>query len=457
MAANGDQPFIKVTDTNGKPIVGAILHVYEVGTTTNRAIWSDAALTVPMTNPISGANASNASGDFPVFYMAAGLYKLRAETAATTLIWEKDNLDTGVSTGGVVPIASGGTSAITAPAALTALGAAAASDVTALAAQIAAFSASLSSQVSQPQGRLTPTSGTPVISSNSIAAASVFYTPYIGNLCPIWNGSLFVSSLFAELTLTLSASHTLNSIFDVFVINDAGTIRLVTGPAWTTITAGSGARGTGGGTTELVRQSGILVNANAMASARNGASTYSVAALAGTYVGSLYIDGTAGQVTCHLTAGQSRKWGVWNAYNRVNITVNSQDPTATWTSAPTSWRQSRADATNFITVFQGIASDITNINFCQSVFQVYNTNTSSANIGIGINSTTVPSGKIGFASVGSSTAVIGSAITDAKAIHSLAPFIGINNINMLEQAASGTTNNTFEGSNDMLMTASWSA
>jgi hypothetical protein len=62
--------------------------------------------------------------------------------------------------------------------------------------------------------------------------------------------------------------------------------------------------------------SGILVNANAMATARNGATTYSVAANEGTYVGSLFMDGTNGQITCHTAYGQSRKWGIWNAYNR---------------------------------------------------------------------------------------------------------------------------------------------
>jgi hypothetical protein len=388
--------------------------------------------------------------------MAAGVYKLRAETAATTLIWEWDNIDTGTTTGGVLPIASGGTGAITAPAALTALGAAAASDVTALAAQIAAFSASLSNVVSQPQGRLTPTSGTPVISSNVLASASVFYTPYIGNLCPIWSGSVFVSSVFAELTLALSASHTLNSIFDVFVINDSGTIRLVTGPAWTTITAGSGARGTGGGTTELVRLSGLWVNANAMPSARNGASTYSVAANQGTYVGSLYIDATAGQISCHMLTGQSRKWSVWNAYNRQPIRLNVADPTASWTTTPTTWRQSRADATNFATTFTGLPEEIVDIEFTQLIRSSVNASAANGDIGIGINSTTVPSGQTGENFTQGSAAANATTGSIAIANTSLAPTIGINVINTIEQAPAGTTNNSFFGTSfNMLAKMSW--
>lgn len=455
MAVNGFAPFVKVLDSNGVPIVGAVLHVYEVGTTTNRAIWSDTALSVALSNPLTGVNASNASGDFPRFYMSAGVYKLRAETSTGTLIWEWDNIDTGVATGGTVPIASGGTGSTTAAAALTALGAAATSDVTALATQISTLTASLQNIISQPQGRLTLTSNTPVLATGVSAATSVFYTPYIGALCPVFDGVQFNVKTFAEQTLTLNSNYVLNSHYDCFIINDAGNgITLVTGPAWTTITAGSGARGAGAGTTELVRQSGLYVNANAMATARNGSSTFSVAAKCGTYIGSLYIDGTAGQVSCLLATGQSRKWGVWNAYNRVLTTVSAQDPTASWTTAPTTWRQSRGDATNFITVFQGLPLERVDIVFTQAIQQAFSSNISAANIGIGVNSTTVPSGKLGFATA-SNTTTAGTFIMDMKASNTLLPFIGINALNMLEQAPTGTTNNNFEGGNDMLMTASW--
>lgn len=455
MAVNGLAPFVKVLDSNGNPIVGAVLHVYEVGSTTNRAIYSDSGLTIPLTNPLSGTNASNASGDFPRFYMAAGVYKLRAEvTNGGTLIWEYDNIDTGTATGGTLPIASGGTGAITAPAALTALGAAAAADVTALAAQIAAFTSSLSNIVSQPQGRMTLTTGTPILSTGVAAATSVFYTPYNGNLCPIWNGSQFNITAFTELTLTLVANHLASTIYDCFIINDSGTVRIVTGPAWTVITAGSGSRGTGAGTSQLTLQNGLFVNTNAMATARNGSSTFSVAALQGTYVGSIYIDTSAGQVSCLLATGQSRKWGVWNAYNRVMTTVSAQDPTSNWTSAPTTWRQSRADATNFITAFQGLPFERVDVVFRQAVSQGYSSNTSAANIGIGLNVTNAPSGKIGLATTGNTTTA-GSDIKDMVAAFTLLPFIGINTFNMVEQAPTGTSNNNFEGSSDMLMTAAW--
>jgi len=68
----------------------------------------------------------------------------------------------------------------------------------------------------------------------------------------------------------------------------------VFGPAWATSTAGSGARGTGAGTPQLTYQSGVLVNAVQIA-ANNGASTYTIPASQCTYVGSVFVDATAGQ------------------------------------------------------------------------------------------------------------------------------------------------------------------
>lgn len=458
MAVSGIQPFIKVTDSNGVPIVGAKLHVYEAGTTTYRNIYSDDGLSVALSNPLSGANASDASGDFPRFYMAAGTYKLRAVTSADVLIWEKDNIDTGLAAGsGALPVASGGTGGTTAAAARTNLGVPASSEITALASDITDIQSTLGDLVNIPQGRLTLTSGTPVLSTGVTSGTAVYYTPYIGTGCPVYDGAQFNSETFAELTLTLHSSHTLNSIFDCFIINDSGTIRIVTGPAWTTISAGSGARGTGAGTTELTRVNGLLVNANALSGARNGSSTYSVDANKATYVGSLYIDGTAGQITCHTAAGQSRKWGVWNAYNRVPIMLKMTDASASWTNTPTTWRQSRADATNFIHIFSGLAEEQYDLLFTQNVRMSVNANNSTSEIGIGYNSTSALSGKkgSGYFESGVAATVLVSGCT-LVATHTAAPALGINAINAIEQAPSGTTNNTFVGTEvSMLLIAKW--
>lgn len=397
MAVNGAQPFIKVTDSNGEPIVGAKLHVYEAGTTSYRAIYSDDGLSVSLPNPLTGANASNASGDFPRFYMAAGTYKLRAVTSADVLIWEYDDIDTGTSAGaGALPIASGGTGGTTAAAARANLDVPSNSELTELSDQIADFSNSLQNVIAQPGGRLTLTSATPVLTTGVVAGTAVYYTPYTSTLLPVYDGSQFNLQTFAELTLTLAAQHTASNIFDVFGINDSGTMRIVTGPAWTTATAGAGARGTGAGTTELTRLNGLWVNANAMATARNGATTYSVAANQGTYLGSIFIDGTNGQISCLTAYGQSRKWGVWNAYNRVPIYVKAGDATASWTYNNTATiRAANGSSSNAITIFSGLPEEFFDLRVKGTATVTAVTGTMQAQNGIGYNSTSAFSGTPG--------------------------------------------------------------
>jgi len=169
--------------------------------------------------------------------------------------------------------------------------------------------------VPPPQGRLTLVTATPVMTSDQVSKTAVYYTPYNGNLVPIYNGTSFTPIEFSELTLTLAAQHATNTIYDVFVWSESGVMTIGTGPAWDTSTAGSGDRGTGASTTEITRINGVLVN-SVSATMRNSSTTYSVGANLATYVGSILIDGSAGQVTCHTSYGQSRKWSVWNAYNR---------------------------------------------------------------------------------------------------------------------------------------------
>jgi len=45
----------------------------------------------------------------------------------------------------------------------------------------------------------------------------------------------------------------------------------------------------------------------------------------GIYLGSIYMDTTPGQVSGHRTYGQARKWGIFNAYNRVPVFLQAGD------------------------------------------------------------------------------------------------------------------------------------
>lgn len=304
--------------------------------------------------------------------------------------------------------------------------------------------------VPPPQGYLTLVSGTPVITSDQSAKTAVFYTPDKGNLIPIYNGSKFTPTEFSELTLTLVSSHVASTLYDIFVWSESGVITIGTGPAWSTSTAGSGARGTGASTTELTRINGLLVNAVSMTT-RNSSTTYTVGANRGTYVGSIFMDGTNGQVTCHRSFGQSRKWGLWNAYNQRRITLQAGDATASWTYGTATIRASNNDSTNRATIFFGLADGPVEILASQTI-EGNSTGDEGGRVGIGINSTTAFSGLAGRNFLTGSDGVQGFATVTAR--HGTVPAIGIHNIQFLEIADSGTVQ--FNGGNDdMLLTASW--
>jgi hypothetical protein len=252
--------------------------------------------------------------------------------------------------------------------------------------------------VPHPQGRLTLSSATPVITTEVTAATAVYYTPYIGNLVPIYNGTLMVPTEFSELTLSLVASHALNTIYDIFVFSNSGVLTLVTGPAWSNSAAAAGSRGSGAGTTQIARVKGLWTNAVSM-TGRNGSTTYTVGANLGTYLGSIFVDGTAGQVTCHNTYRQAAKWGVWNAYNRVPIYLKVGDTTAGWTiggGGSGAYRALNNGTSNSMTIFSGLPEHTYEFNSALRVSFIATTNQLVQIFSaVGFNSTSAASGLVG--------------------------------------------------------------
>jgi hypothetical protein len=315
------------------------------------------------------------------------------------------------------------------------------------AASVTALQAQLSSMIQAvavsalppvtPQGRLTPTTATPIIIADVASSTVCYYTAYTGNYVPVWNGTSFTNLVFnTDLTLTLTAAAAANGIVDVFGISVGGVLTLGFGPVWATSTPGAGARGSGAGTTALQRTLGLLTNANVI-TLYNGASTYAnIPAAQATYLGSIAVDAVAGQVTCHRTYGQSRKFGVWNAYNRVPLALKCGDPTASWSYVTSTWRQSNGAAGNSLQVFMGLAEEYITANFSQRLANAY--------IGIGLNSTTAPTDM--YATLGALTGQIGAELMQP-------PALGINTLNALETGFSGATQ--YGTVSSMLLAANW--
>lgn len=239
----------------------------------------------------------------------------------------------------------------------------------------------------QPQGRLTLTSATPVMTTSVAAATTVYYALYAGNQCPIYDGANMVPTAFTELSQATTdatkspAAVTTNSNYDVFVWNDSGTLRATRGPAWTSDTA----RGTGAGTTELQLVNGIYLNKNAI--------TNGPAANRGTYVGTIrsngtstidYIFGAAG------AGGVAAVFGVWNCFNRVNVATTVMDNTNSWTYAVAStWRAANSNTTMRVSAVRGLDEDGIEATY----YAIARTTAGGTGIaGVGVNSTTAYSG-----------------------------------------------------------------
>ena len=75
-----------------------------------------------------------------------------------------------------------------------------------------------------------------------------------------------------------------------------GSPTLVAGPAWSNSTAGAGSRGAGANSAQLARVQGFWVNAVSMIGT-NGGSSFTIAANQCSYMGSISIDSTIGQVS----------------------------------------------------------------------------------------------------------------------------------------------------------------
>lgn len=321
--------------------------------------------------------------------------------------------------------------------------------------------------LSAPQGYLTPVTGTPVIVADATAVTTIFYTPYKGNLVPLSsNGGVSFSAFpFSELSIGLSGVSA-GDIRDVFVFLNSGVVAVGWGPAWSigagAMTAGACARGTGAGSTALSRTAGYLTNSVAMI-LNNPASfgtSGSIPAGQALYVGSI-ICSTAGQVNLHRSYGQSRKWEIWNAFNRVPIILQGGDNTATWTYAGSGvWRQSNAAAGNQLSILCGLAEEEVEIAFDQ---MVKNSANGLSQIGIGMNSTTSPSGfsTVYTISAGGQNGQLASTVLAYRAkfiqgpqLSSVAGYAGLTNSNMIELGGSTTATATFNGTSAlMVMTA----
>jgi hypothetical protein len=194
-------------------------------------------------------------------------------------------------------------------------------------------------------------------------ATNTYYTPYTGQLCPVYNGTSFdMIDIGRELVnvttdvVTNPAAVVTSGVYDLFVWLNNGVPTLSRGPAWTTATARSAG-------TALTRIRGILVNSVAVA---NGPAQYQ-----GTYVGTMAALGGAPTISFQYgtpaSGGGQALLNLWNMYNRVTVQTRVTDTQVPYTYTTAVVRQAGGSASNLIRYIIGVAEEPPTFYYQQNV------------------------------------------------------------------------------------------
>jgi hypothetical protein len=235
-------------------------------------------------------------------------------------------------------------------------------------------------QQMEPGGRLTLTSGTPVMTVTTLAQTAIYYAPYKSGWVPIYDGSsmrlyCFLSSALCQtstdtvgLTLTLGSNWAINSAFDVFVTLNGGVATLCT-VAWTNVTTRA---------TALIPLNGIYTNSGTVTCRNSNSGTLSVATSQGTYLGSFYTNASLGTVDFGLGAASSGgtpgSIGFCNFYNRrtVPVVVTDSGTTYTYTTATTRLHRGVSFTVGTVAASSGLAVTFMNCMQDQAVWAAIN-------------------------------------------------------------------------------------
>lgn len=245
-----------------------------------------------------------------------------------------------------------------------------------------------------PQGRLTLQTGVPVMFQTVVGSTAIFYSPYIGNKVPISDGTNVSMFTFSELqgsTVDTTKNPEVfapNKIYDWFVWNDTTVpatpvLRLTHGSQWANDTQRFGT---------LFRVNGLLTNGENI---NNGPQAHK-----GTYVGTTLSDASAlmswiyGDIALPPIAGY---FGVWNMYNRTQVSSRLGDLTGSWTYSLATKRQVNGQANAKFTYVTGVSEDT----ISAAIFACAVSGVAAGHLAIGYDSVTVPAGSVGIIPVNS--------------------------------------------------------
>lgn len=263
-----------------------------------------------------------------------------------------------------------------------------------------------------PQGRLTLQTGTPVMSTSQSAKAQIFYTCAGGASVPYYTGTADAVDAIAscEVSLTMVSGATAgqtvnNNVYDVWWVHGGANRICIAmsastggGGGWSSDGGSNTARGTGYSQLDFLFRP-YITNKNSITNCFNGATNYGpVSANQATWVGTTYTTAngqTSYKFGTNAASGQNALFGLYNAYNRVSVATQLRDTTANWAYAVATFRQANNSTSNQIQVVDGLGTSSIAAQYAVDV----TISGSSASLGVGVDSTSVQSGRGGFVGI----------------------------------------------------------
>lgn len=293
-----------------------------------------------------------------------------------------------------------------------------------------------------PGGRLTLTSATPVMVSEAAAQTTIYYTPYTDDVIFLHDGTSLKPFQFTEVSIAMasSAEWASGSNYDLYMFYDAGTIRLVTGSAWSTDTARS---------ESLTRVHGMWHNAATMTGRYSASSTVSVPALQGLYVGTFRASAN-GTTTWELggtaAGGDPGFLYLWNCYNRVTVGLHVLDSTDTWTNTAGTNGPRNGSTSNRVNFVLGLAECLVKATHAAGGELIANADVAAAYIGFGLDSTTSMITLTSFYATDAAATSTGTVFPVLVAETSHLGLLGFHYLQATERGATGGTGTvTFYG------------
>lgn len=347
-------------DNSGNPLASGKVYTYLAGTSTPATTYTDSGLGVAHPNPIILNSAGRPAGG--AIYLSQSVnYKFVVKTSADVTLYTQDNIASTLS------------------------------------------SSVASSDNGTCDGRLTLTSATPVTTSDVTAATTVYWTPFRGSRCALYDGTTWTITNYTELSIALG-SDAADTNYDVFFYSNSGT-PAVERVAWTNATTRA---------TALTTVNGVLVKSSDTTKR---------------YVGTYRTTGSVGQ-----TEDSFAKRFVWNYYNRVRRGLRVTDSTDSWTYTTAAFRQANNAATNQVAVVVGVA---------EALVSLHANHSAQNSAGITLISTGIGEDSATVAATGSLMEFTGAPATTnvnmSATVHRY-PAVGYHYYAWLEySAASGTT------------------